>query len=73
MNLTLQLKILSFLQFGIWGCWLTTLGSYMFATLKFDGTAIGTIYSSQGIAALFIRCAVKPRPSGRGYKARFSD
>ncbi|RLO16836.1 hypothetical protein D1220_13780 [Klebsiella pneumoniae] len=21
----------------------------------------------------FIRCAVKPRPSGRGYKARFSD
>ena len=54
MNLTLQLKILSFLQFGLWGCWLTTLGSYMFATLKFDGTAIGAIYSSQGIAALFM-------------------
>ena len=54
MNLTLQLKILSFLQFGLWGCWLTTFGSYMFVTLKFDGTAIGAIYSSSGIAALFM-------------------
>ncbi len=30
MNLKLQLKILSFLQFCLWGSWLTTLGSYMF-------------------------------------------
>lgn len=37
MNLKLQLKILSFLQFCLWGSWLTTLGSYMFVTLKFDG------------------------------------
>ena len=28
MNLKLQLKILSFLQFCLWGSWLTTLGSY---------------------------------------------
>ena len=41
MNLKLQLKILSFLQFCLWGSWLTTLGSYMFVTLKFDGAAIG--------------------------------
>lgn len=34
MNLKLQLKILSFLQFCLWGSWLTTLGSYMFVTLK---------------------------------------
>ncbi|MCX1590810.1 hypothetical protein JDV01_12570 [Escherichia coli] len=26
MNLKLQLKILSFLQFCLWGSWLTTLG-----------------------------------------------
>ena len=41
MNLKLQLKILSFLQFCLWGSWLTTLGSYMFVTLKFDGASIG--------------------------------
>ena len=34
MNLKLQLKVLSFLQFCLWGSWLTTLGSYMFVTLK---------------------------------------
>ncbi len=34
MNLKLQLKILSFLQFCLWGSWLTTLGSYMFVTLS---------------------------------------
>lgn len=54
MNLKLQLKILSFLQFYLWGSWLTTLGSYMFVTLKFDGAAIGAVYSSLGIAALFM-------------------
>ncbi len=46
MNLKLQLKILSFLQFCLWGSWLTTLGSYMFVTLKFDGAAIGAVYST---------------------------
>ncbi|PYD07028.1 MFS transporter, partial [Pseudomonas savastanoi pv. glycinea] len=45
MNLKLQLKILSFLQFCLWGSWLTTLGSYMFVTLKFDGASIGAVYS----------------------------
>ncbi|PCO16563.1 hypothetical protein CQA18_27070, partial [Enterobacter hormaechei] len=33
--------------------WLTTLGSYMFVTLKFDGASIGAVYSSLGIAAVF--------------------
>ena len=46
MNLKLQLKVLSFLQFCLWGSWLTTLGSYMFVTLKFDGASIGAVYSS---------------------------
>ncbi|SBW58109.1 Nucleoside permease NupG [Klebsiella pneumoniae] len=54
MNLKLQLKILSFLQFCLWGSWLTTLGSYMFVTLKFDGAAIGAVYSSLGIAAVLM-------------------
>ncbi len=54
MNLKLQLKILSFLQFCLWGSWLTTRGSYMFVTLKFDGASIGAVYSSLGIAAVFM-------------------
>lgn len=54
MNLKLQLKVLSFLQFCLWGSWLTTLGSYMFVTLKFDGASIGAVYSSLGIAAVLM-------------------
>jgi len=54
MNYKLQLKVLSFLQFCLWGSWLTTLGSYMFVTLKFDGASIGAVYSSLGIAAVFM-------------------
>lgn len=46
MNLKLQLKILSFLQFCLWGSWLTTLGSYMFVTLKFDGACGEVIVSA---------------------------
>ncbi len=30
-------------------------------------------YLAVATALVIIRCAVKPRPSGRGYKARFSD
>lgn len=58
MNLKLQLKILSFLQFCLWGSWLTTLGSYMFVTLKFDGASIGAVYSSLWVSqrSLCLRC-----------------
>ena len=69
MNLKLQLKILSFLQFCLWGSWLTTLGSYMFVTLKFDGASIGAVYSSLGIAAVFMPCLLYTSPSPRDYAA----
>lgn len=55
MNLKLQLKILSFLQFCLWGSWLTTLGSYMFVTLKFDGASIGAVYRVSP-RSLCLRC-----------------
>ncbi|WP_437890414.1 nucleoside permease [Phytobacter sp. V91] len=54
MNLKLQLKVIIFLQFCLWGSWLTTLGSYMFVTLKFQGAEIGAVYSSLGIASLLM-------------------
>lgn len=52
MNLKLQLKTLSFLQFFLWGSWLNTFGSYMFITLHFKGEDIGAVYSTLGIAAV---------------------
>jgi len=51
MSVQARLKIMSFLQFFIWGCWLITLGSYMIKTLAFSGTEVGNVYSMQGIAA----------------------
>ncbi|WP_294609619.1 nucleoside permease [uncultured Gilliamella sp.] len=54
MNIKLQLKIIFFLQFFIWGSWLITLGSYMMETLHFSGTTVGSVYGTMGIASLFM-------------------
>lgn len=51
MSIQARLKIMSFLQYFIWGSWLITLGSYMIKTLNFSGTQVGNIYSMQGVAA----------------------
>ncbi|VFS37059.1 nucleoside permease [Salmonella enterica subsp. enterica serovar Typhimurium] len=37
MGITSRLKVMSFLQYFIWGSWLVTLGSYMINTLDFTG------------------------------------
>ncbi|MBA4711747.1 MULTISPECIES: nucleoside permease [Citrobacter] len=52
MNIKLQLKVMSFLQFFLWGSWLNTFGSYLFITLGLKGEDIGAVYSTLGIAAL---------------------
>ncbi|MCX8641931.1 MULTISPECIES: nucleoside permease [unclassified Gilliamella] len=54
MNIKVQLKVIFFLQFFIWGSWLITLGSYMMETLKFSGTTVGSVYGTMGIASLFM-------------------
>ncbi|OCG28589.1 nucleoside permease [Gilliamella sp. wkB108] len=54
MNIKLQLKIIFFLQFFIWGSWLITLGSYMMRELKFTGIEVGSVYGTMGIASLFM-------------------
>ncbi|MGA3601731.1 nucleoside permease [Lysinibacillus agricola] len=54
MNIKLRLKIMIFLQFFIWGSWLVTLGSYMINTLSFTGSQVGIVYSSIGLAAIFM-------------------
>jgi len=45
---------MNFLQFFVWGSWLTSLGVYLGATLKFDGLQIGSIFATMGIAALIM-------------------
>ena len=51
MNTKLQLKVILFLQFFIWGSWLITLGSYMIIKLKFTGIEVGAVYSTMGFAS----------------------
>ncbi|WP_186798934.1 MFS transporter, partial [Escherichia coli] len=54
MNIATRLKVMSFLQYFIWGSWLVTLGSYMINTLHFTGADVGMAYSSKGIAAIIM-------------------
>ena len=50
----LRLTIMIFLQFFIWGSWLITIGAYWFQTKHWSGTEFGAIFSTMGIASLFM-------------------
>lgn len=54
MSIKLRLTVLNFLQFFIWGSYLTSLGGYMFVTLKFQGSDIGNAFLTLGIASIFM-------------------
>lgn len=54
MKIKIQLTILNFIQFFIWGCWLISFGGYMFNSLGFTGVQVGSIYATMGIASLFM-------------------
>lgn len=54
MNIKLRLTILNFLQFFVWGSYLTSLGGYMYGTLGFKGEEIGLVFMTMGIASLFM-------------------
>lgn len=45
---------MSFFQFFVWGSWLISLGGYMGGTLGFSGLQIGSVYSTMGIASVFM-------------------
>jgi MFS transporter, NHS family, xanthosine permease len=52
MNLKVRLTVLNFLQFFVWGSWLISIGGYMGGVLKFQGSDIGNVFSTLGIASL---------------------
>ncbi|NVO84981.1 nucleoside permease [Hymenobacter terrestris] len=54
MSTKLRLIILSFLQFFIWGSWLITIGAYWFQTKQWSGSEFGAIFSTMGIASIFM-------------------
>ena len=54
MSLKLRLIVMNFLQFFIWGAWLLTIGAYWFQTKQWSGTSFGAIFSTMGIASLFM-------------------
>ena len=45
---------MNFLQFFIWGSWLITIGNYWFQTKQWSGAEFGVIFSTMGIASLFM-------------------
>ncbi|MBD2769552.1 nucleoside permease [Hymenobacter sp. BT664] len=54
MNTKLRLTVMSFLQFFIWGSWLITIGAYWFQTKQWSGAQFGAIFSTMGIASIFM-------------------
>jgi NHS family xanthosine MFS transporter len=54
MTLKLRLILMQFLQFFVWGSWLLTIGAYWFQTKHWSGTEFGAIFSTMGIASLFM-------------------
>ncbi|QBR12626.1 MULTISPECIES: nucleoside permease [unclassified Sphingobacterium] len=54
MSIKHRLTIMNFLQFFVWGAWLITIANYWFGTKNWDGTEFGAIFSTMGIASLFM-------------------
>ena len=52
MNLKLRLTVLSFLQFAVWGAYLTSMGNYLGSVGL--GSKIGLFYAMQGIVSIFM-------------------
>ncbi len=54
MNIKFRLILMNFLQFFIWGSWLITIGAYWFQNKGWPGGRFGIIFSTMGIASLFM-------------------
>ena len=54
MSVKLRLIVMNFFQFFVWGAWLITVANYWFGTKGWDGTQFGAIFSTMGIASIFM-------------------
>ena len=54
MSIKFRLTIMNFLQFFVWGAWLITVANYWFGTKNWDGAQFGAIFSTMGIASIFM-------------------
>jgi NHS family xanthosine MFS transporter len=54
MGIKFRLTLMSFLQFFVWGAWLTTLGTYGFVFKQWSGQEFGAVFSTLGIASLLM-------------------
>jgi NHS family xanthosine MFS transporter len=54
MSIKFRLVLMNFLQFFIWGSWLITIGAYWFQNKHWSGSQFGAIFSTMGIASLFM-------------------
>ncbi len=54
MGIRNRLILMNFLQFFIWGSWLISIGNYLGKTLHFTGAQTGAVFSTLGIASLFM-------------------
>ncbi len=54
MNLKSRLILMNFLEYFVWGSWLISFGGYMIVTLGFNGSQVGKIYATMGIASLLM-------------------
>jgi len=54
MTLKLRLTVMQFLQYFILGSWLLTIGAYWFQNKGWTGTGFGAVFSTIGIASLFM-------------------
>ncbi|KUG13881.1 nucleoside permease [Elizabethkingia sp. HvH-WGS333] len=52
MNIKLRLTVLNFLQFAVWGAYLTSMGNYLSSVGL--GPKIGLFYAMQGIVSIFM-------------------
>lgn len=48
----IQLSVMMFFQFFVWGCWNVTMGTYLL-NIGFDGVAVGAAYSTTSWGAIF--------------------
>ncbi|MFN7118213.1 MAG: nucleoside permease [Saprospiraceae bacterium] len=48
----IQLSIMMFLEFFVWGAWFVTMGTYLGTNLKASGVQIGLAYQTQSVGAI---------------------